>query len=478
MLKAVRLLGAAVVAGGAAATPAVAADRALVIALAPQITQRCQPVPGAMRTAAGSGTGVIAAADLGRAIYASKVAPLVAEYEWNRKGGREIARMAFTDDQGVNSSSLNLLQILVQTWANPNHVSAGDYLPFANGGVAIEDADGSLIDPQRAEGALAAILEGKEGTFLFRCTLPVTAPAPTPTPGQIPVAGATSPSNRPALAISKGPEDLGIIALADRPYAEIAYVSDKDANENSLSIYGTVGLVWPDIVYRSRANREERGGLVARFAPTVFAQIEREGVGKFSPNDVDNLNLGLQLGGFLQTRTPLGHPDQPSRTVTHYIDLNARYLSDTRLDSSGWSVAARFTPGIPLPGSNVAWQPLDGRARLRWRLTGVADYVSIDDPGRKAKLVDAPRYGRLGFDIAASARYYLGAERKQAILLTFDYSLRKDLGRQPGNAQLLAGRFLIEPTPNFSFGVAYDRGENLDTLEHNETIKLTLGVRR
>lgn len=451
------------------AMPAFAADQELVTKLAPEIAKYCRPSSAIAYVTSNGRSGVMSASDLGRAIYASKVAPLTAEYDWNRKGGREIARMAFADDQGINATPLNLLQRLVQTWVGPMDASAGDYLPLAAGGVTVEDVDGVPAELGQAQAVLAAILDGADDAFRFRCALSAEQSIPGGEPET------AKETHRPALLISKAPDDLSKVKLTDRPFAEIAYLDDRDAHKDSLSIYGTVGLVWPDIVYRSAAIRAQQGGSIVRFAPMVFAQIEREGTGATDPNDVNNLNFGLQLGGFLQTRTP---PGRPSRTLTHYFDLNARYLTDTHFASSGWSIAAQFTPGIPLIGNNVPYVLPGNRIQLRWRFTGVADHISIDDPGKKTKLVGAPQFSRLGFDVTGTAKYFFDEDHEQAITLGFDYSLRENLGAGPGDAQLFSGKFLIEPTPNFSFGIVYDRGENLDTFEHNETVKLTFGVRR
>jgi hypothetical protein len=438
---------------------AYAADQNLVDKLAPEIAKRCQPARG--------GGGVITASDLGRAIYASKVAPLAAEYDWNRKGGREIARMAFADDQGDNQHALNLLQHLAQSWTDPMSTGAADNLPFAAGGVEVRGDDGGNVPASAAQAVLAAILDGDDQAFQFRCPLVQPREAPTPAPV----------SHGPAIVVGKAPDDLSKVKLTDRAYAEVAYVSDRDAHKETFSFYGTIGLVWPDLVVRSAESTPEKGGYTLRFAPTLFTQIEREGSGPADPNDINNLNFGLQLGGFLQTRSPLA-PGQRSQTLTHYFTINARYLTDTHFASSGWSVAAQVTPGIPIAGNNVPYIVPGSRLQLRWRLAGVVDHVSIDDPGTKAKLVGAPQYTRFGLDVTGTAKYFLGEDHEQALTLGIDYSLRQRLGTGVGNAQLLSGRLVIEPTPNFSLGIAYDRGENLDTLEHSDTVKLTFGIRR
>lgn len=450
-----------------AATPAAAqnADTELVEKLAPEIAKNCRRDPATM-------FGWIAAGDLGRAIFASKTVPLSFEYGWSRNGGQLIAEKAFGPDLGDNEDSLLKLRRLAQTWTNPDDAAAASNLPLAAGGVEVLDRRGWPVSANSAQQALAAILDGDDGDFRFRCLAPALGtgdPPAQPAPAQ--------KLRAPLILLTRSPGDLAKAELADRPYAEIAYVNDRDAKKDSLSLYATVGLSWPDIVLRSPRDSAATGNSMVRLAPTLFAQLEREESGPSEADDVNNLNFGFQLAGFLQTRSPAVE-GRDSRTSTHALALDARYLTDTRLDSNGWAVAARFTPDIPLPGNHIAWTIPGTLLKFRWRLTGVADHISISDPGKKAELVGAPEYTRLGFDLSGLLKYRLGEESDQSISLGLDYALRQRLGHGRGNAQLLSARLLFNPVANLSFGIAYDRGENLDTLEHGDTVKLTLGLRR
>ena len=135
---------------GVAISPAaLAADQALAEKLAPEIAKACH------RTSAGGDAGTIGAADLGRAIYASKVAPLISEYGWNRGGGSAIARTAFGEDQGDNKTALLLLRRLAETWTNTADAGARLNLPLVDGGVVhLIRARETLDDLWRGESLL------------------------------------------------------------------------------------------------------------------------------------------------------------------------------------------------------------------------------------------------------------------------------------------------------------------------------------
>ncbi|HEX8414968.1 MAG TPA: DEAD/DEAH box helicase, partial [Sphingomicrobium sp.] len=45
-----------------------------------------------------------------------------------------------------------------------------------------------------------------------------------------------------------------------------------------------------------------------------------------------------------------------------------------RFDSSGWSIAAQWTPRLPIPGNIIA-APLGGGVDFSWKLTGVGDHA-------------------------------------------------------------------------------------------------------
>lgn len=420
-----------------------AADQLLVDKLAPEIADRC----------VGSR---ISAAALRDAIDASKIAPLAYQSAWRTNPTESIARAAFADDTGPNRNSLDILQHLAITWLDPSLENADAHLPLASGGVEASLRRGGEPQPDQAEDMLRAILNGDDSRFQFVCS---RTAARAPAPAEQPAAG---PSWR--LSVVRDPGDLSVPDLADKTYAEFAYLNDEVADEKSYSVYATAGLIGPRMTKAWGTVESPRGRLFIEASPVVFLQVEREG-SEQTPDDeeVNNLNLGLQLGGFIQTRR--------TRTLSHYYAISARFMSDDELDSEAWAVNAEFVPHIPLPGNDV---PYGDRFTFRWLVTLAADYMSIDDVGQKAALREAREYARIGYNLDGQLRYEVGEQ--SAFALKAGYAVRDDLDGK-SDAQFFVGQFLFEPGPNLAFGVAYERGENLDTLEFSHKWKLTVGVR-
>jgi hypothetical protein len=67
--------------------------------------------------------------------------------------------------------------------------------------------------------------------------------------------------------------------------------------------------------------------------------------------------------------------------------------------------------------------------------------------------------------------------RTDALAFLADYRLREALDDDVGDADLLSLKLLFEPDPRYAFGIAFDRGRNLDSLEFSETWKITLGIK-
>ena len=430
------------------AAPASAADPALLQNLAPEIARRCV-------------NGVISARDLGEAVIGSGLQdPLEPEYILV-SGPRALAARAFADTPGPNRDAYTTLRRLTQTWVDPADPSADDYLPADEGGVAIVERDGSPVRPDRAQDALTAILQGDDGPFAFRCTTDAAPDEPSPGPTSAP-----SP-NRAILAIARSPSELAL-SLKKKSFAELSFLSDEVADEDSYSIYATAGLSWGEFTPVSR--KPGTGGLLLRAIPSAFVQLEREGIGDGNAvDDIDNLNFGAQVSGFLQTRS--------TATRTHYYALTARFLSDGDLESEAWSAALSITPEFPLPGNDQPYDLVRDRVEFTWLASAVADYFDVVDPGRKSELQGAPQFARLGFDVSGGLRFLLGKDRTDALAFLADYRLREALDDDVGDADLLSLKLLFEPDPRYAFGIAFDRGRNLDSLEFSETWKITLGIK-
>ncbi|HYD12430.1 MAG TPA: hypothetical protein VEC11_06255 [Allosphingosinicella sp.] len=438
-----------------AASPARAtADPRLVEKLAPEISSRCS-----------ASSGRISAEGLRAAIGASTMAPLNYSYEHAGNQERALARAAFTTAGGDNADTLLLLRRLAETWTDPSDGSSGALLPRSAGGIEVTYRNGAPVARDQAEAVLLAILRGDDSSFAFGCDII------PPTGGETP----TTPDQdqqrrpRPVFALARDPDDLAIADLKDKPFAEFAYVRDEETDEDSYSIHATAGIIWPELFGPGRERAERRPWLTARGRAVTFVQYEREGSSAAGSDEVNNLNFGVQLAGFLQTRS--------RDTLTHYYTLSARYLTDDRFNSSAWSLGATLTPQIPLPGNRVTFNIVPDRLRFRWLFTAAADHFSVSDPGAKTELQTANEFTRVGFDLEGQFRLLLGGPNDGAIALWGQYRLREALGGSTGDVELLTARLTFEPVPNVGVGLTYTRGENIDSLEFSEQWKFTFGLR-
>lgn len=422
-------------------------DRNLIDNLAPLIAKHCTPT--------GDRRGEIKAAALYEALLSSdvvtfkNVAPLLAQ------PGSVLAPL-FIAGKGDDRGAYLLVSRTVGGWTAPTEEGAGRFLPLAYGGIEVQARSGGPLGAADTAAVLADIFDRSDANYRFLC-IPSAEHTPPPSDG-----GGVG-----QLLIAKEPTDFAAAKLTDRPFAEFAYLRDEDADTDTYSFYGTLGIGFGDRSIGRKAYDAGRSKVMARIRPLVFTQLEYEKASDAATAKVDNLNLGLQLGGVVQTRG--------KTTANHFYALSVRYLTDTRFDSSGWSVAAQWTPRFPIPGNLIA-APLGGGVDFSWKLTGVGDHAGFSDIGRKTDLTGAPHYTRLGFDAAAQLRLKLA--NADILSLAGTYALRENLERGLGDAQRLGLRLTFAPSDNLSIGLGYDRGRNLDTLEHSRTVKLVVGIRK
>lgn len=428
-------------------SPALAADAYLVAKLAPEIGKRCVD-------------GSLSAKALGEAIYASKAAPLVAEYAWLSGGPSLVSAQAFRGGSEQNKEALYLLRRLTETWIVQGP-DATNYLPIGEGGIEIRQVNGAPAPPGAAEAALTDILRGSDDRFSFRC---VTKPDDIAAPQS-----EDEPKSSVTIAIGKTPDDLHL-PLKKKKFAEVSYLNNASEDESSVSINATVGVSFGELT-PVRYHESDKRGLLVRAIPTAFVQLDRQGISDGDrDDDIDNLNFGFELGGFVQTRRQF--------TRTHYYALSARYLTDLGFHSSAWTASFSLTPEIPLPGNDVPFDIIPNRLVFDWLARGTADFTKVTDPGEKTALVDKPDWFRTGFDLSAGLRYLLDSSRDHSLALIGSYQLREALGQSTGDARLLSLKLLFEPSDQYAFGVSFERGRNLDSLEFSKVWKATFGIRR
>lgn len=258
-----------------------------------------------------------------------------------------------------------------------------------------------------------------------------------------------------------------------RETASVSLRVDEQADTEVGTVRGVIGATWspPDSV---SANG------VVRFGGGPYLGYER--VTHPSPDKaVNNLELGFR-GQWLFYPGAVD-PDAP---YPSWLTLSSSWLTDDQGDSSAWRVEAAYRPGLsgPLFRSGYGFE----RALLdepryfvtaRWDLNLIADYAEVIDPGEKAALLNRPDYLRWGYDLSGELRLRW-RERDPTIGLSALYQFRDDLDRSGGNADRVTARLKYYPSKesNWTFGLEYDRGENIQSLEPLENWLMTLGYRR
>jgi hypothetical protein len=422
--------------------------------------------------------GVIKGAALRTALM--KYAPLVWAPDFMPAGDAPAigyARQAFgdPDEKDPNHDALLNLSRFAYDWTDPKR---GLQLPVRKGGVIATRPDGTLLPsaPAEAQQVLAAILSGNDTTYVFHCRAgklpspdgsgprpPVTASQPAK-PGQ----------STGRWALAKTPKDLAkgvpkdLRAADDATYAELGFTDDSVKDVETYTINATFGRVFS----------EWGDGQAAGGKASVFVEVQRQGTDvPVKDGYVNNLNFGLAQSGRLSWR-----PAGDARDRVFYYDLTAKYLSDDDFESEAYQAAVSLDPPLSLPGYRIA-DELSGdgglfRTWAWWSTAAVADWMQVDDPGEKEAWKTKPQFTRIGYDLAGHVIWIPRDPRtKYAFKLDVSYALRDGQTREGGDAQLVSAAIRWLPDPRLSLSIAYDRGENLDSLERIDVWKLVAGAR-
>lgn len=387
------------------------------------------------------------------------------------------AALQLPDARDENLNSLNLLYHLAASWTTAAGEGDGLPLPLKSGGVIVRRRNGGVLpedDPTRGA-VLAAMLSGSP-EYSYRCIRMRPTPPdgtgvrdPDAGPPRPAAPGAKDPPFRWALA--RTPADLSkpppteLRGKDDKTYAEFGFTADDVKDVDSYTIDAALGAVFDTLGV----------GRPFQATPTLFAQIQRKGTSApGSSGDVNNLNFGGVVAGLVS-------PEWGGRRRFFYYDLAAKYLTDDDFESRAYQAALRIDPPLPLPGYRVGRELARGddlRVYGWWTSTVVADWTQVDDPGEKTNLLTAPEFARIGYDLSGHILWLPADPRTRlSIQLDMNYSVRDGQTEDGGDAQLVNIALRWLPDPRYSFGLAYERGENLDSLERIDIWKLVLGAR-
>ncbi|MDZ4052798.1 MAG: hypothetical protein U1E24_05960, partial [Phenylobacterium sp.] len=232
---------------------------------------------------------------------------------------------------------------------------------------------------------------------------------------------------------------------ADRPFATFSYLDDRENDEEVASTDIFIGFSRP-IWFGGRAS------------PSLAYQ-RRTG-----SDPLNDLTFALEGS-------------------TSRLTWSAGFETDDSFESALYRAQVQFQP---FGGPNVcarAWvrsgadgYPTSGGRCDLW-LT--ADYVDVADHGDKADLAARREFGRLGLRVAASWWTRVG-QSDAYWLLNGSYSLYETVSGDDADADFskLSIDYLPSGQSPYSFGVSYERGEDLTSFTAIDQIKFTIGVRR
>jgi hypothetical protein len=354
----------------------------------------------------------------------------------------------------VNGKLFRLGRLATQ-WTRPGTSTA--MLPLERGGLRILDRTGAPTDAAAA--ALQEILAGKGDDFIFVCRGPIPEIAEAEDDGASPTA---------SFVLSKTAPDLAESKLSKKAFGEFTFSDDRDARAQAYGIAFAAGV-------KSRTIPViDEGPWRLNSDYTLYGEIERSGSNDpTADNYVNNLNFGAQVSG--RFRIPKGP------TWFGYYALSLQGETDDDFAARAYRAQLMLDPPIPLIGRRTparvfGW--LGGEVDGGWSLKGVADWVQVDDPGEKKKLVDQAEYVRLGYDVGLKFRI-VPEEAEWRLVWSTLYKVRDGRTEDGGDAQMFTSGVMFEPsdTSHHSFGLSYERGENLQSFEKSEIWKLNLGLR-
>jgi hypothetical protein len=317
-------------------------------------------------------------------------------------------------------------------------------------------------EPEDTTARVAALFDlGRSDGYHLQCLGPPPPPPPEPPlPGHIPwtvAVGAT-------LAEIDKP-------LAQREAATVSFRADDQADTEVGTIRGAV--------LASLANwTNDAGTLRGSLGP--YLAYERM-TASDPAKEVNNVEVGLR-GSWLLYPGAVDPYEASPTTIT----LATSWLTDDQGDSSAWRAELGIRPGLDgaLFRSGYGFQRnlFDGPDQFlvwSWDLRLVTDYAEVLDPGAKQALLTRPSYLRWGYDLSGELRLRRRTS-DPAFALSLNYQFRDDWNDDGGNADRITGRLKYYPADdsNWAFGLEYDRGENLQSLEAMENWLITIGYRR
>jgi len=227
--------------------------------------------------------------------------------------------------------------------------------------------------------------------------------------------------------------------FADRTFATLSYVEDREAGSSSIDTDIVIGFE----------------PFEARSAQWIlFTEYQRQTRTSAEVNDLTFGLLGVWTGG------------------GHRVSWAGAYETDDEFESRAFRANIEWE----LPSISFCRDGTDFDQYLTCRFSLAADYAAIDDPGFKSTLMGIDDYLRLG---ARTRIAYGRALAGGTVRATFEYQLMEPVSGDYGDAAVgrLSLDYIPGDTANYSFGLSYEEGEDITSLVRSEVLKVVLGVR-
>lgn len=297
-----------------------------------------------------------------------------------------------------------------------------------------------------------SLLNTRQGDLVVRC-----------------IAAQRPPAETNNIVVGRSSKDAGRRRLQDREFAQIALTDDRSADRETTAIDLFIGYRNP---HWGRSTETIDWGI------SPFVALQKIEIDQATPaaKEVDDLTFGLSAPIYLY-----------DNGLQHVIQLDAEWETDTGFESGVTTARISWMPYIneTLPCLNrYSAQRSEAGVVTRFSRLGcsfnlVAEYVEVGDPGEKAALQTVDQYARAGFDVSFDYDVPVG---EGAILnLGVGYALRESFTEdEDGDADLISAEisWLPSETSHFSFGIEYRHGEDLTSLDAQETTMLRFGYRR
>ncbi len=363
-----------------------------------------------------------------------------------------------------DDGKLAVMVDLVEEWTEGRPTPI---LPLESGGLRIVRKDGAA--GLKGSQALTKLVAGDTGDLTILCRDPQAPAPPAPLPQSDPEGEGASPP--PDFVLVKTTADLSQKEFEKKSFAEFAYADDRQKRVQTYGLNLAAGLIWPEIPLG------DTNGVFQHLRPAVYVAYERKGENDpVSDSYVNNLNFGGRLSGDVYFH--LGE------SLALYYALSAQYETDDDFKARAYGAELRVDPPLPwVPGHRVFYAlpaPASLDAEAYWGLDLIADWSQVDDPGEKKNLAGRAEYARLGYDAGFKARFGPSQEDVDwRLQWSFLYQVRDGQTEDGGDAQLVTSSLVLLPNKqsNLSFGLSYERGENLQSFVSSEVWKLVLGLR-